>query len=183
VLNNCLNEHIEVAKNMQKLLPLIENAANLCIDSLKKDGRVLICGNGGSAADAQHIAAELSGRFKKERDALAGIALSVDSSALTAIGNDYGFDKVFSRQLEAFGRDKDTLIAISTSGNSKNVIEAIKSAKKIGLYVITLSGKDGGKIKDLGDVNIIVPSFNTPRIQEIHTMIGHMICAIIDEAF
>ena len=183
MLNNCLNEHIEVAKNMQKLLPLIENAANLCIDSLKKDGRVLICGNGGSAADAQHIAAELSGRFKKERDALAGIALSVDSSALTAIGNDYGFDKVFSRQVEAFGRDKDTLIAISTSGNSKNVIEAIKSAKKIGLYVITLSGKDGGKIKDLGDVNIIVPSFNTPRIQEMHTMIGHMICAIIDEAF
>ncbi len=183
MLNNCLNEHIEVAKNMQKLLPLIENAANLCIDSLKRSGRVLICGNGGSAADAQHIAAELSGRFKKERDALAGIALSVDSSALTAIGNDYGFDKVFSRQVEAFGRDKDTLIAISTSGNSKNVIEAIKSAKKIGLYVITLSGKDGGKIKDLGDVNIIVPSFNTPRIQEMHTMIGHMICAIIDEAF
>ena len=168
---------------MQKLLPLIEDAANLCIDSLKRGGRVLICGNGGSAADAQHIAAELSGRFKKERDALAGIALSVDSSALTAIGNDYGFDKVFSRQVEAFGRDKDTLIAISTSGNSKNVIEAIKSAKKIGLYVITLSGKDGGKIKDLGDVNIIVPSFNTPRIQEMHTMIGHMICAIIDEAF
>ena len=183
MLNNCLNEHIEVAKNMQKLLPLIEDAANLCIDSLKRGGRVLICGNGGSAADAQHIAAELSGRFKKERDALAGIALSVDSSALTAIGNDYGFDKVFSRQVEAFGRDKDTLIAISTSGNSKNVIEAIKSAKKIGLYVITLSGKDGGKIKDLGDVNIIVPSFNTPRIQEMHTMIGHMICAIIDEAF
>jgi len=183
VLNNCLNEHIEVAKNMQKLLPLVENAAKLCIDSLKRGGRVLICGNGGSAADAQHIAAELSGRFKKERDALAGIALSVDSSALTAIGNDYGFDKVFSRQVEAFGRDKDTLIAISTSGNSKNVIEAIKSAKKIGLYVITLSGKDGGTIKDLGDVNIIVPSFNTPRIQEMHTMIGHMICAIIDEAF
>ncbi len=183
MLNNCLNEHIEVAKNMQKLLPLIEDAAKLCIDSLKRGGRVLICGNGGSAADAQHIAAELSGRFKKERDALAGIALSVDSSALTAIGNDYGFDKVFSRQVEAFGRDKDTLIAISTSGNSKNVIEAIKSAKKIGLYVITLSGKDGGKIKDLGDVNIIVPSFNTPRIQEMHTMIGHMICAIIDEAF
>ena len=183
MLNNCLNEHIEVAKNMQKLLPLVENAANLCIDSLKRGGRVLICGNGGSAADAQHIAAELSGRFKKERDALAGIALSVDSSALTAIGNDYGFDKVFSRQVEAFGRDKDTLIAISTSGNSKNVIEAIKSAKKIGLYVITLSGKDGGTIKDLGDVNIIVPSFNTPRIQEMHTMIGHMICAIIDEAF
>ena len=183
MLNNCLNEHIEVAKNMQKLLPLVENAAKLCIDSLKRGGRVLICGNGGSAADAQHIAAELSGRFKKERNALAGIALSVDSSALTAISNDYGFDKVFSRQVEAYGREGDILIAISTSGNSKNVIEAIKSAKEFGLNTITLSGKDGGKIKDLGDINIIVPSFNTPRIQEMHTMIGHMICAIIDEAF
>ena len=183
MLNNCLNEHIEVAKNMQKLLPLVENAAKLCIDSLKRGGRVLICGNGGSAADAQHIAAELSGRFKKERNALAGIALSVDSSALTAISNDYGFDKVFSRQVEAYGREGDILIAISTSGNSKNVIEAIKSAKEFGLNTITLSGKDGGKIKDLGDVNIIVPSYNTPRIQEMHTMIGHMICAIIDEAF
>ena len=183
MLNKCLNEHIEVAKKLKDLLPLIEDSAKYCIESLKNGGRVLICGNGGSAADAQHIAAELSGRFKKERKALAGVALSVDSSALTAIGNDYGFEKIFSRQVEALGREGDILIAISTSGNSKNVIEAAKKAKELGLKVITLSGRDGGKIKDLSDINIIVPSFNTPRIQEMHTTIGHMLCAIIDEAF
>ena len=183
MLTKCLNEHIEVAKKMQELLPLIEDAAKLCIDSLKSKGRVLICGNGGSAADAQHIAAELSGRFKKERNALAGIALSVDTSALTAISNDYGFDRVFSRQVEAYGRQGDILIGISTSGNSKNIIEAIKKAKEIGLKVVTLSGKDGGNIKNLGDVNIVVPSQDTPRIQEMHIMVGHMVCALIDKEF
>ncbi len=183
MLTKCLNEHIETAKKMQELLPLIEDAAKLSTSSLKRGGRVLICGNGGSAADAQHIAAELSGRFKKERNALAGIALSVDTSALTAISNDYGFDRVFSRQVEAYGREGDTLIAISTSGNSKNIIEAIKKAKEIGLKVVTLSGKDGGDIKNLGDVNIVVPSQDTPRIQEMHIMIGHMVCALIDKEF
>ena len=183
MLTKCLNEHIETAKKMQELLPLIEDAAKLCIDSLKSKGRVLICGNGGSAADAQHIAAELSGRFKKERNALAGIALSVDTSALTAISNDYGFDRVFSRQVEAYGRQGDILIGISTSGNSKNVIEAAQTAREIGLSVIILSGKDGGRLKSLGDVNIVVPSQNTPRIQEMHIMIGHMVCALIDKEF
>ena len=183
MLTNCLNEHIETAKKMQELLPLVVDAAKLCTNSLKSGGRVLICGNGGSAADAQHIAAELSGRFKKERTALAGIALTVDTSALTAIGNDYGFEKVFSRQVEAYGREGDALIAISTSGNSKNVIEAIKSAKNLGLKIITLTGKDGGEMKNLGDINIVIPSNNTPRIQEMHIMVGHMICALIDEEF
>jgi len=183
VLTKCLNEHIETAKKMQELLPFVEDAARLSIESLKSGGRVLICGNGGSAADAQHIAAELSGRFKKERTSLAGIALTVDTSALTAIGNDYGFEKIFSRQVEAYGREGDTLIAISTSGNSKNVIEAIESAKKLGLNIITLSGKDGGKMKSLGDVNIVIPSNNTPRIQEMHIMVGHMICALIDKEY
>jgi len=182
-LKSCLQEHIQVATKMQELLPLVKKAGDVCIDSLKNEGKILICGNGGSAADSQHIAAELSGRFKKERVALAGIALTTDTSALTAIGNDYGFEYVFSRQVEALAKKDDVLIAISTSGNSENVINAINSAKKIGCKIITLTGKDGGAMKNMGDVNIVVPSYNTPRIQEMHIMIGHMICALIDEAF
>jgi len=182
-LLNCLNDHIEVATKIKTLLPLIEEAGKICVESLKNGGRVILCGNGGSAADAQHIAAELSGRFKKERVPLAGIAVTTDTSALTAIGNDYGFEFVFSRQVEAIGRKGDVLIGISTSGNSENVINAINSAKKIGMKVITLVGKSGGKMKNLGDVNIVVPSNNTPRIQEMHIMIGHMICALIDEEY
>ncbi|WP_369792211.1 MULTISPECIES: D-sedoheptulose 7-phosphate isomerase [unclassified Lebetimonas] len=168
---------------MEKLLPDIVSAAELCLASLKDGGKILLCGNGGSAADSQHIAAELSGRFKKERKALAGIALTTDTSALTAIGNDYGFEQIFSRQVEALANEDDILIAISTSGNSKNVINAIDYARKTGCKVITLTGKDGGKMKDLGDVNIVIPSYDTPRIQEMHIMVGHMICAMIDEEF
>jgi len=182
-LLNCLNEHIEVAKKTEKLLSLVEKAGKICAETLKNGGKILLCGNGGSAADAQHIAAELSGRFKKDRIALAGIALTTDTSALTAIGNDYGFEYIFSRQIEAIANEDDTLIAISTSGNSKNVINAINSAKDIGCKIITLTGKDGGKMKDLGDVNIVIPSNDTPRIQEMHIMIGHMICNFIDEEF
>ena len=183
MLNNCLNEHIEVAQKTKELLPLVEKAGEICIEALKNGGKIILCGNGGSAADAQHIAAELSGRFKKERKALAGIAITTDTSALTAIGNDYGYEFVFSRQVEAIGQKGDVLIGISTSGNSKNVINAIESAKKIGMKIITLTGKDGGKMKDMGDVNIIIPSNNTPRIQEMHILLGHMICALIDEEF
>ena len=182
-LKNCLYEHIEVAKKTEKLLPFIQRAGELCIKALKRGNKILLCGNGGSAADAQHIAAELSGRFKKERKALAAIALTTDTSALTAIGNDYGFEYVFSRQLEAVGKKGDVLIAISTSGNSQNVIKAIKSAKEIGIKVITLTGKSGGEMKDMGDVNIVIPSNDTPRIQEIHITLGHMICALVDEEF
>ena len=183
MLNSCLNEHIEVAQKIKELLSLVEEAAKICIESLKNGGKVILCGNGGSAADAQHIAAELSGRFKKERRALAGIAITTDTSALTAIGNDYGYEFVFSRQVEAIGKRGDVLIGISTSGNSKNVRKAIESAKKIGMKVITLTGKSGGEMKNLGDINVIIPSNNTPRIQEMHIMIGHMICAWIDKEF
>ena len=182
-LLNCINEHIKVAEKTKELLPLIKKVGEICVKSLKNGNKIIICGNGGSAADAQHIAAELSGRFKKERKALAGIALTTDTSALTAIGNDYGFEYIFSRQVEAIGKKGDVLIAISTSGNSQNVINAIKSAKKIGCKIITLTGKDGGKMKDMGDINIIIPSNNTPRIQEMHIMIGHMICNFIDREF
>lgn len=183
MLIKCLNDHIETAKKMEKLLPDIVSAAELCLASLKDGGKIMLCGNGGSAADSQHIAAELSGRFKKERKPLAGIALTTDTSALTAIGNDYGFEQIFSRQVEALAKEEDILIAISTSGNSKNVINAIESARKIGCKIITLTGKNGGKMKDLGDVNIVIPSNDTPRIQEMHIMVGHMICAFIDEYF
>jgi D-sedoheptulose 7-phosphate isomerase len=183
MLKNCLNSHIETAKKMEELLHLIQEAGELATNTLKNGGKVLICGNGGSAADAQHIAAELSGRFKKERIALAGIALTTDTSALTAIGNDYGYEFVFSRQTEALANEGDLLIGISTSGNSLNVIKAIDSAKKIGCKVITLTGKTGGEMKNLGNINLVMPSNDTPRIQEMHIMVGHMICAIVDEEF
>ena len=183
MLNKCLNSHIEVANKMEQILPLVQKAGEICIDSLNAGGKVLIFGNGGSAADAQHIAAELSGRFKKERNALAGIALTTDTSALTAIGNDYGYDVVFSRQVEALCNKEDVVIGISTSGNSVNVIKGIEVAKNKKVKVITLSGKSGGEMKNLGDVNIIIPSSDTPRIQEMHIMVGHMICALIDEKY
>jgi D-sedoheptulose 7-phosphate isomerase len=182
-LKKCLTDHIETAKKMEDLLPLIKKAGDLCVKALKNKNKILLCGNGGSAADAQHIAAELSGRFKKERNPLAGIALTTDTSALTAIGNDYGYEYVFSRQLEAIGQKGDVLIAISTSGNSKNVLKAIDSAKKIGIKIITLTGKKGGEMAKNGDINIIVPSNDIPRIQEMHIMVGHMICEIIDRKF
>ncbi len=183
MLNRCLEEHIEVSSKIKKLLPLIKRTANLCVKSLKNGGKIILCGNGGSAADAQHISAELTGRYKSERKGLAGIALTTDTSALTAIGNDYGFEYIFSRQVEAIGKKDDILIAISTSGNSQNIINAIESAKKKEIKIITLIGKDGGKMKDLGDINIMIPSNNTPRIQEMHIMIGHMICLLIDDGF
>ena len=143
----------------------------------------MLCGNGGSAADAQHIAAELTGRYKTERGALAGIALTTDTSALTAIGNDYGYEFVFSRQLEALGREGDLLIAISTSGNSGNVLKALELARKIGIKTIGLSGRTGGAMNELCELNLVVPSNDTPRIQEMHIMIGHIICQAIDDAF
>jgi len=182
-LLNCLNEHIEVAKKTKELLPLIKDAGKLCLNALKKNKKILIAGNGGSAADSQHFSAELTGRFKKERISLPAIALTTDTSALTAIGNDYGYEYVFSRQLEGLGDKGDIFIGISTSGNSQNVIEAIKKAKEKNIKVITLLGKDGGKMKNLGDINIIIPSNNTPRIQEMHIMILHMIAQIIDKGF
>jgi len=182
-LNKCLEEHIQTAKKMTELLPLIEEAGKLCLETLKNNKKILIAGNGGSAADAQHFSAELTGRFKKERISLPAIALTTDTSALSAIGNDYGYEYVFSRQLEGLGNEGDIFIGISTSGNSQNVIEAIKKAREKNIKIITLTGKNGGKMKDLGEINIIIPSNDTPRIQEMHIMILHMICQIIDEGF
>ncbi|MBI3130832.1 MAG: D-sedoheptulose 7-phosphate isomerase [Acidobacteria bacterium] len=152
-------------------------------ERLKRGCKILVCGNGGSAADAQHLAAELSGRYVKERKALAGIALTTDTSALTAIGNDYGYEYVFSRQVEALGRPGDVLIGISTSGNSGNVIKAVESAKALGMHTIGLLGKDGGKLKGLVDEAVVVPSAVTARIQEVHQMVYHFWCECLDSHF
>ncbi|MBS1766556.1 MAG: D-sedoheptulose 7-phosphate isomerase [Acidobacteria bacterium] len=152
-------------------------------ERLRRGGRILVAGNGGSAADAQHLAAELSGRYLKERKALAGIALTTDTSALTAIGNDYGFEVIFSRQVEALGRPGDLFIGISTSGNSPNIVKAVESAKELGLKTLGLLGRDGGKLKGLVDDALVVPSSVTARIQEVHQMVYHFWCEAIDAHF
>ncbi|MCK9338135.1 MAG: D-sedoheptulose 7-phosphate isomerase [Arcobacteraceae bacterium] len=174
--------HIKsVTECLPKLEADVSKAAYLIVEALKKGNKVLLCGNGGSAADAQHIAAELTGRYKTERRGLPGIALTTDTSALTAIGNDYGYDRIFDRQVEALARSGDVLIGISTSGNSKNVINALNVAREMGCVTIGLSGRDGGAMNDVCDINIVVPSFDTPRIQEMHILIGHTICHCIDD--
>jgi D-sedoheptulose 7-phosphate isomerase len=168
----------ELAENVVKLAEILNNC-------LKKGGKILLCGNGGSAADAQHIAGELVVRLKSssKRKALPAIALTVNSSVLTAAANDFGFEKVFSRQVEAFGKRGDCLLAFSTSGESSNVNLAIKTARKIGMKTLALSGKEGGKIAKIADFSIIVPSTETQRIQEIHILIGHIICDLIERDF
>ena len=178
-----LEGHLAAIKATFALEADIKKACETAVVTLKAGGKILLCGNGGSAADAQHIAAELTGRYKTERGALAGIALTTDTSALTAIGNDYGYEFVFSRQLEALGREGDLLIAISTSGNSGNVVKALELAQKIGIKTIGLSGRTGGAMNELCELNLVVPSNDTPRIQEMHIMIGHIICQAIDDAF
>ena len=178
-----LEGHLATIKATFALEADIKKACETAVATLKAGGKILLCGNGGSAADAQHIAAELTGRYKTERGALAGIALTTDTSALTAIGNDYGYEFVFSRQLEALGREGDLLIAISTSGNSGNVAKALELARKIGIKTIGLSGRTGGAMNELCELNLVVPSNDTPRIQEMHIMIGHIICQAIDDAF
>lgn len=181
-LKDEIESHIDISKSMFDFISDIQKASIMLNNCLKGGGKILICGNGGSAGDSQHFAAELTGRFKRERKALAAIALTTDTSALTAIGNDYGFDFIFSRQVEALGNSGDILFGISTSGNSQNVINAIFSAKQIGMNVISLLGRDGGKIKNLNpDLNIIIPSNDTPRIQEMHIFCIHMLCDIVEQ--
>lgn len=166
----------------QEMDHLVAQADDMA-ERLQRGCRVLICGNGGSAADAQHFAAELSGRYVKERRALAGIALTTDTSALTAIGNDYGFDRIFSRQVEALGRPGDLLIGISTSGNSPNVILAVEAAKQLGVRTLGLLGRDGGKLRTLVDDALVVPCPVTARIQEVHQMIYHFWCEALEAHF
>ena len=151
--------------------------------ALKKGGKIILFGNGGSAADSQHIAAEFIGRFQKERKSIPAIALTTDTSILTALANDYSFDIVFSRQIEGLGRSKDIAIGLSTSGKSRNVFEAIKTAKKIGMKTISFTGGTGGSIAKVSDISIIVPSKNTARVQESHICLAHVICELVEKKF
>ncbi|MEM2786467.1 MAG: D-sedoheptulose 7-phosphate isomerase, partial [Candidatus Nitrosotenuis sp.] len=155
-----------------QLIQSIERAAMLIIESIKEGGKIIFCGNGGSAADAQHLAAELVGKFYLDRPALPGISLTTNTSILTAVANDYTYDRVFVRQVEAIAKTGDVLVGISTSGNSLNVVEAMKLAKNIGMKTIAFTGETGGKMKDYADVLINVPSTDTPHIQELHIMVG-----------
>lgn len=176
-----LSEHIALFQLVKKQLsPSIAACAAKLSAALKSGGKILICGNGGSAADAQHFAAELVGRFEKERPGLAAIALTTDTSSLTAIGNDYGFERLFSRQVEALARPGDVLMGISTSGHSKNVLLALQRAQKIGCLTVGLCGRDGGEIAENSDLAIVVPAERTARIQEVHLTVLHIICELIE---
>ena len=167
--------------NDEHMISLIEQISDIIISALDNENKLLLCGNGGSAADAQHIAAELSGRFEMDRKALNAQALHVNSSYLTAVANDYGFEDVYSRMIEASAKSGDVLIALSTSGNSKNVINAIKKANQMEMVTIGFSGNDGGFMKDICKYNLIIPSNNTARIQEAHILVGHVICKLIEQ--
>ncbi|MEA1892977.1 MAG: D-sedoheptulose 7-phosphate isomerase [Campylobacterota bacterium] len=167
--------------NNEDLLNNIEKVSRLCVDIYRGSNKTILAGNGGSAADAQHIAAELVGRYGFDRPSIPSLALTTDTSNLTAIGNDYGYDKVFSRQLEGMGQDGDLFIGISTSGNSINIINAFRSAKEKNITTVALVGRDGGEMAKIADISLIVPSDSTPRIQESHILIGHILCDIIEK--
>ena len=167
-------------KKLKSLSPQVDKAAKMIIASLKAGGKVMFCGNGGSAADSQHLAAELTGRYQMERIGMAGLALTVDTSAITAIANDYEYESIFSRQLEALARNGDVLYAISTSGNSKNVLLAADKARELGVKVIAATGMDGGALAGVADVLLNVPAETSNHIQEMHIAMGHMICGIVE---
>ncbi|RMH32453.1 MAG: D-glycero-beta-D-manno-heptose 1-phosphate adenylyltransferase [Acidobacteria bacterium] len=181
ILDRSLDEHIETLRLLREQKNKIEACAETIFQALLKGKKILLCGNGGSAADAQHIAAELMGRFEKDRKALSAIALTTDTSVLTALSNDYGFETVFERQVEGLAHEGDVLVGISTSGNSKNVILAVMKARQKGCKTIALTGKNGKKLASLCDEAILVPSSKTSRIQEAHITIGHIWCEIIEE--
>lgn len=180
-IEEALRKSADVKLSLIKSSQKISDAVDLIADALLNGNKLLIMGNGGSAADAQHIAGEFVGRFKCEREPMPAIALSTDTSIITAIGNDYGFENIFSRQIEALANKGDIAFAISTSGNSKNVIRCLEIAKRNGIKTVALLGGDGGKIKYAADLSIVVPSYNTPRIQEAHITIGHIICSEVEK--
>lgn len=180
ILNDSFN-NLQKVINDKGLILEIETITTKIIKAFKDGNKLLLCGNGGSASDAQHIAAELSGRFIKERKPLYAEALHVNSSYMTAVSNDYGFESTYSRMLEAIGKKGDVLIALSTSGNSENVVNAVKMANSLDMLSVGMSGATGGKIKELCQHNIIIPSSNTARIQEAHIIVGHIFCQIIEE--
>jgi D-sedoheptulose 7-phosphate isomerase len=177
-----LAEHLELFQRLQTIEPDVARAGEALVNALRAGGKAMFCGNGGSAADSQHIAAEFTGRFINDRRPLAGLALSTDSSALTCISNDYGYEHVFVRQVQALGKAGDCLVGISTSGNSANVLRAFDHARTAGIVTIGLLGRDGGALAGLSDVAIVVPSNVTARIQEAHIMIGHILCGMVEDA-
>lgn len=177
-----LEEHQSMIVRLADCAGVIEATGKILINTLRQGGKILLCGNGGSAADCQHIAAEIVVRYEKKRQAMAAIALTTDTSILTAHTNDYDFETVFSRQIEALGNDKDCLIAISTSGQSENILRAVEAAKSNDMTVIGLTGCEGGELSKLATISIIVPSVVTARIQEAHILIGHWWCGAIEEA-
>jgi D-sedoheptulose 7-phosphate isomerase len=182
-IKESITDSIETKKRILEnpdLIKMIGDVATVCMDAFCNGQKVLFCGNGGSAADAQHLAAEFSGRFNYDRLPLPSEALHVNTSFLTAVANDYSFDEVYSRMIKAIGKEGDILIAISTSGNSKNIIRALEMAQETGLITVGMTGETGGKMRDLCDYLINVPSNDTPRIQESHIMIGHIICEIVE---
>jgi D-sedoheptulose 7-phosphate isomerase len=182
-IREILESSAKLKTALAKQAPVIAEIANQMVSALKKGGKIIIFGNGGSAADSQHMAAELVGRFNREKRPLAAMALTTNTSILTAIGNDYGYEYSFAKQIEAHCAKGDIIFAISTSGNAKNVIEAVLTAKKMKVKAIGLSGKDGGRLSKISDLSIIVPSNSTARIQEVHITIIHIICELIEEAF
>jgi D-sedoheptulose 7-phosphate isomerase len=172
--------HMSMFNALEPLFPLISDVGIAMQDCIKNGGKILLMGNGGSAADSQHIAAEIIGRYKKERKGLAAIALTTDTSILTSVGNDYGYDYIFARQIEGLCRPEDLVIGITTSGNSKNVVRAIEAANEIGATTVGLTGCSGGKLSALCKYNIVVPADVTARIQEAHIFIGHSLCEILE---
>ena len=182
-IKSLIESNIEVTKSLLKNLDLIEKICVKSLQTIKNGGKVIICGNGGSASDSIHIASEIVGKFEKDRKALPSLSLSANPSNLTAIGNDFGFEDIFSRQIEALCTKDDVLIAISTSGESKNILEAAKFSNHNNLQVISLTGNDGGELKNLSDININIPMKSTQRIQEMHILIGHIICDLIERNY
>lgn len=180
-IEESIRNSISAKEGLLSQLDVIGQIADEICSACRKGNKLLICGNGGSAADSQHFAAELVGRFKKERKALPAISLTTDTSAMTAIGNDYGFEKVFSRQVEALGNEGDILIGISTSGNSKNIVEAVAEARRRKMRAICLLGNDGGLLKNKCDASLTIKSEDTPRIQESHILAIHIICDMVEQ--
>jgi D-sedoheptulose 7-phosphate isomerase len=182
LINNAFNEHADVLKKtLKNIAEKIEESSDIIAKSLESGGTIFWCGNGGSAADSQHIAAEFVGRFKKDRKPLRSIALTTDSSVLTCVANDYSYEEIFSRQLSALGRNGDILVAITTSGESKNIKQALCQARKMKIKTIALLGKNGGVCKDHADIPLIIPSNITARIQEIHILIEHLLCELVEK--
>ena len=177
-INNIIDEHFDLRESIKPLSSEIDVFANKATSVLKDNGTIFWCGNGGSASDSQHLSAELIGRFEKDRPPLKSISLNTDTSVITALSNDYSYDTVYQRQLEVLGDAKDLLVVISTSGNSKNIINVLKEAKKKKIFSIALLGRDGGEAKKISNLSIIVPSHSTARIQEMHILIGHIVCSV-----